>query len=62
MQVAVTFEIDADGILNVRARDIKTGHQAAARLQLVGANTSPAEIAAMQARQAAHPLAPLERR
>ncbi|HEY4015460.1 MAG TPA: Hsp70 family protein [Polyangiaceae bacterium] len=62
MQVAVTFEIDADGILNVRARDIKTGRQTAARLQLVGANTSPAEIAAMQARQAAHPLAPLERR
>jgi molecular chaperone DnaK len=62
MQVAVTFEIDADGILNVRARDIKTGHHAVARLQLVGANTSPAEIAAMQARQAAHPLAPLERR
>ncbi len=62
MQVAVTFEIDADGILNVRARDLKTGHQTTARLQLVGAQSSPGDIEAMQARQAAHPLAPLAAR
>jgi molecular chaperone DnaK len=59
-QVAVTFEIDADGILQVRARDVVTGRQTAARIQLVGAHAGPAELQAMQARQNAHPLAPLE--
>jgi len=58
-QIAVTFEIDADGILNVRARDMKTGQETAARMQLVGAQGDPADMAAMQARQMAHPLAPL---
>jgi molecular chaperone DnaK len=58
-QIAVTFEIDADGILNVRARDVKTGIQTAARIQLVGAQGDPREDAAMLARQAAHPLAGL---
>jgi molecular chaperone DnaK len=58
-QIAVTFEIDADGILNVRARDIKTGLETAARIQLVGAQSEPGEIEAMQARLAAHPIAPL---
>jgi molecular chaperone DnaK len=56
-QIAVTFEIDADGILNVRARDIKTGHETAARIQLVGAQTGASDMEAMQARQAAHPVA-----
>jgi molecular chaperone DnaK len=60
-QIAVTFVIDPDGILDVRARDVKTGRETAARLQLVGAQTSPAEIEAMRARQAAHPLASLPR-
>jgi molecular chaperone DnaK len=55
-QIAVTFEIDADGILNVRARDVKTGHETVARIQLVGAQTDPREVEAMRARQAAHPL------
>jgi molecular chaperone DnaK len=58
-RIAVTFEIDADGILNVRARDMKTGQEMAASMQLVGAQASPADIEAMQARQMAHPLAPL---
>jgi molecular chaperone DnaK len=58
-EIAVTFEIDADGILNVRARDTKSGAETVARIQLVGAQTDPAEVAAMRARQAAHPLAPL---
>jgi molecular chaperone DnaK len=56
-QIAVTFEIDADGILNVRARDVKTGQETTARIQLVGTQTDPREIEAMRARQAAHPLA-----
>ena len=62
VQIAVTFEIDADGILNVRARDIRTGKETAARIQLVGAPTGAGDIAAMQARQAAHPIAALEDR
>jgi molecular chaperone DnaK len=59
-QIAVTFEIDADGILNVRARDVKTGHETTARIQLVGAQNDPREIEAMRARQVAHPLAGVE--
>ena len=59
-QIAVTFEIDADGILQVRARDVTSGRQASARMQLVGAQAAPSDIEAMQARQAANPLAPLE--
>jgi molecular chaperone DnaK len=56
-QIAVTFEIDADGILNVRARDVKTGQETRARMQLVGTQGDPRELEAMRARQAAHPLA-----
>jgi molecular chaperone DnaK len=58
-QIAVTFEIDADGILNVRAKNVATGQETAARIQLVGAQNDPAAMAAMAARQAAHPIAPL---
>jgi molecular chaperone DnaK len=58
-KIAVTFEIDADGILQVRARDVTTGREATARMQLVGAQAAPSDIEAMQARQAANPLAPL---
>jgi molecular chaperone DnaK len=58
-QIAVTFEIDADGILNVRAKNVVTGQETAARIQLVGAQNDPAAMAAMAARQAAHPLPPL---
>jgi molecular chaperone DnaK len=56
-RIAVTFEIDADGILNVRARDQKTGRETVVRIQLVGAPTNAAEMEAMRARHAAHPLA-----
>lgn len=34
--VAVTFELDADGTLNVRAADSTTGHEARASLRLLG--------------------------
>jgi molecular chaperone DnaK len=57
-EIGVTFEIDADGILNVRARDVATGKETAARMQLVGAQEA-GDLEAMRARQAAHPLAPL---
>jgi molecular chaperone DnaK len=58
-EIAVTFEIDADGILNVRARDVATGQETAARMQLVGSQGESGDLDAMRARQAAHPLAPL---
>ena len=56
LEIAVTFEIDADGILNVRAKDKKTGRETKARMHLLGAQTEAHEIAAMQARQARHAL------
>jgi molecular chaperone DnaK len=34
--VAVTFEVDADGTMRVRARDVQTGQEARATLQLIG--------------------------
>ena len=55
--IAVTFEIDADGILNVRARDVNTARETAAKMNLVGAQTDPGAMDAMRKRQAAHPLA-----
>jgi molecular chaperone DnaK len=58
--IEVTFIIDSDGILDVRARNVTTGSETIAKLQLVGAQTSAADIAAMQSRQAAQP-SPLER-
>jgi len=58
-QIAVTFEIDADGIMNVCARDIKSGRQKAARVQIVGTPADAKAIEAMHARQAAHELADL---
>jgi molecular chaperone DnaK len=62
-EIAVTFEIDADGILNVRARDVATGQETAARMQLLGGQgASGGDLEAMRARQDAHPLAPLNAR
>jgi molecular chaperone DnaK len=51
--IEVTFIIDSDGILDVRARNVTTGSETIAKLQLVGAQTSATDIAAMQSRQAA---------
>jgi len=58
-QIAVTFEIDADGIMNVCARDIKSGRQKAARVQIVGTPADAKAVEAMRARQQAHPLVAL---
>jgi molecular chaperone DnaK len=58
-QIAVTFEIDADGIMNVCARDLQSGRQKAARVQIVGTPADAKAIEAMRARQEAHPLASL---
>jgi molecular chaperone DnaK len=54
VRIAVTFELDADGILNVRACDEKSGHAAAATLKLLGANTDASDVAMMMARQQKH--------
>jgi molecular chaperone DnaK (HSP70) len=48
----VTFELDADGILNVKARDARSGHETRARLALLGAQMEPTDVAAMMKRQA----------
>jgi len=51
VQVAVTFILDADGTLGVRARDLSTGREQIIRINLVG-GLPEAEIARMQQRQA----------
>ena len=52
VQIAVTFEIDADGILGVRAVDQATGQQTAAKIRLGGAVPSQAEMDQMRQRLA----------
>jgi molecular chaperone DnaK len=49
VSIAVTFVIDADGILNVRAIDEDTGHGQEIHISLVGA-IAPVEIERMRAR------------
>ncbi len=53
VQIAVTFEIDADGILGVQAVDQATGKQTSARIRLGGAVPSTAEMDQMRQRMAA---------
>ncbi|MCS6902045.1 MAG: Hsp70 family protein [Myxococcales bacterium] len=50
VEISVTFEIDTDGLLQVRARDISTGREAQARMKLIGAQDSASTDAA-RARQ-----------
>jgi molecular chaperone DnaK len=57
VSVAVTFELDADGTLRVRAADPATGRQAAAMLQLVGA-ARESQIIQMTKRVAEQVLGP----
>ena len=57
VEVAVTFEIDADGILNVRAKEEASGRETVARMNLLGAQTDTDEVAAMMARQRKHEVA-----
>ncbi|MBX3205354.1 MAG: Hsp70 family protein [Labilithrix sp.] len=57
VKVAVTFELDADGILNVRARDPDTGRETTATMRLLGTSTDAADIGEMAARQARHEVA-----
>jgi molecular chaperone DnaK len=48
--IAVTFGLDVDGILNVRAREEISGRETHARIHLVGAATDAAAVDAMRAR------------
>jgi molecular chaperone DnaK len=55
-KVAVTFEIDADGILNVRAKDVASGRETAARMLLQGTQSEAGDVEVMIARQDRHAL------
>ncbi len=57
VKILVTFELDADGILNVRAKDKDTDRETKATMRLLGASTDAAEVDAMAARQARHAVA-----
>ena len=46
--IEVTFELDADGILQVRARDVETGRQTGAQMRLVGLDHPSPPRPAMQ--------------
>ena len=50
VEISVTFELDSDGLLQVRARDSATGHEAQARLRFIGAQ-DPKASAESRARQ-----------
>ncbi len=55
--VLVTFELDADGTVQVRARDDSTGHEATARLQLIGV-ADESSVVMMINRFAQQPMGP----
>jgi molecular chaperone DnaK len=57
VKVLVTFELDADGILNVRAKDPSTNRETKATMRLLGASTDANEMEGMMARQARHAVA-----
>jgi molecular chaperone DnaK len=57
VKILVTFELDVDGILNVRAKDKDTGRETAATMRVLGASTDTADVAEMAARQAARHIA-----
>jgi len=52
VEISVTFEIDADGILNVAAREGSSGGSAVARIELHGAQTDARKLQSMMDRQA----------
>ena len=58
VKITVTFELDADGILKIRARDQDTGRETTATMRLAGGTSNDADdMGAMQARQARHVVA-----
>jgi molecular chaperone DnaK len=54
VKILVTFELDADGILNVRAKDKDTDRETKATMRLLGTSSDDAEVDAMAQRQARH--------
>jgi molecular chaperone DnaK len=50
VRIAVTFELDPDGILGVKAQDTATGQSTSARIRLGGAVPDPSQVAAMVSR------------
>jgi molecular chaperone DnaK len=56
VQIEVIFEIDADGILNVKAKDLESGRVTAAKMRLLGAETDAANVEQMMSRQERHSL------
>ena len=57
VKILVTFELDADGILNVRARDQDTGRETAVSMKLLGTQSEAEDMGEMAARQARHVVA-----
>jgi molecular chaperone DnaK len=55
VQVLVTFSLDTDGILGVRARNAATGNETSARIRLIGVSET-ADVDRLAARHAAHPV------
>ncbi|MCE7894764.1 MAG: hypothetical protein DYH12_34520, partial [Sorangiineae bacterium PRO1] len=55
VKIDVVFGLDTDGILNVRAVDVATGHEAQVTVRLV-AVPDMGNVAEMAARQAAMPM------
>jgi molecular chaperone DnaK len=56
VQVAVTFEIDVDGILNVRAKDEGSGRETVARMHMLGTHSEAGDVQRMMARQSRQDL------
>jgi Hsp70 protein len=54
VKIAVTFELDADGSLNVRAKEDGTTRQATARINLLGSSSDAAEMDRMLEKQRSH--------
>jgi molecular chaperone DnaK len=57
VRIKVTFELDVDGLLNVRAVDQDTGRATEATMRVLGASTDAEDVRAMAARQARHEVA-----
>ena len=57
VKVLVTFELDADGILNVRAKDKDTDRETKATMRLLGTANDANDIVEMAKRQAARVVA-----
>jgi molecular chaperone DnaK len=57
VKILVTFELDADGILNVRAKDKDTDRETKATMRLLGTSNDASEVDEMARRQARHVVA-----